>query len=206
MKSKLLNLKLNKNFKFQISNFSDGFTLIELLVVILVIFAVGVLIISVLFSALRGANKTNTIDLVRRNGNSAISQMSRMIRFAKSFNGVSINDPNNLNPDCTVPASTPTPAPFQYSYVGVTSFDGGQTVFRCLPGDGIAPIASNGASLVDTNSVSVSSCYFTCTQSDIFSPPNIGINFSLTQKVTPNQFFENKASADFQTSVSIRNY
>src|SRR3989344_4471058 len=76
---------------------SDGFTLVELLVVILVIFSVGVLISSVLFSALRGANKTNTIDLVRRNGNSAITQMSRMIRYSQSFDGVSIDgSPNSF--------------------------------------------------------------------------------------------------------------
>ena len=187
---------------------SDGFTLIELLVVILVIFSVGVLIVSVLFSALRGTNKTNTIDTVRRNGNSAITQMSRMIRYAQSFNGVSTStDPSVYITDCTVRAPTPTPTPTQYSNVNITSFDGGQTIFSCPPSAStIASIsATTSVSLIDTSSVDVSNCYFTCSQDSIISPPNIGINFTLTQKNTSN-FFENKASASFQTSVSVRNY
>jgi len=106
------------------------------------------------------------------------------------------------NPTPTLtPTPTPTPTPTQYHYARVTGFDGGQTTFSC----DTSGIASNSASLIDTSSVDVSSCYFTCTQSDTFFPPNIGINFTLTQKGNP-QFFENKASATFQTSVSVRNY
>jgi len=187
-----------------------GFTLIELLVVILVIFSVGVLISSVLFSALRGANKTNTIDLVRRNGNSAISQVSRMIRYSQSLNGVStdlVSFTTNCVPPPTPPPPTPTPTPIQYRYVQITGFDGGRTIFRCdpIPASLLWEFASNSASLIDTNSVDVSSCYFTCSQDNLFSPQNIGIYFSLTQKGNP-QFFEQKDSASFQTSVSVRNY
>jgi len=187
-----------------------GFTLIELLVVILIIFSVGVLISSVLFSALRGANKTNTIDLVRRNGNSAITQMSRMIRYAQSFDGVS-TDGTTYIPDCvvsTLPPLTPTPTPIEYSYVKITSFDGGVTIFSCSPPSPTPPpvIASNGASLVDDNSVSVSSCYFTCSQNNKFSPPNIGIKFSLTQEGNPQSYENMVPPVSFQTSVSVRNY
>ncbi len=46
MKSKLLNFKLNKNFKFQISNFRDGFTLIELLIVIAIIGVLATLLLA----------------------------------------------------------------------------------------------------------------------------------------------------------------
>ena len=99
------------------------------------------------------------------------------------------------------PSPTPTPTPNPYHYAQVTGFDGGKTIFKC----DTSGIASNSASLIDTSLVDVSSCYFTCSQNNIFSPPNIGINFSLTQKGNP-QFFENKASATFQTSVSVRNY
>jgi len=183
-----------------------GFTLIELLVVILVIFSVGVLISSVLFSALRGTNKTNTIDTVRRNGNFAITQMSRMIRYAKSFNGVS-TDGTSYTTNCIVtipPSPTPTPTPVQYSYVRITSFDGGVTTFICNSSS-IASQASTLVSLIDTQSVSITNCYFTCLQDSINSPPNIGVNFNLTQKGNP-QFFEKKDSVNFQTSVSIRNY
>src|SRR3989344_3693289 len=94
---------------------SDGFTLVELLVVILVIFSVGVLISSVLFSALRGANKTNTIDMVRRNGNSAITQMSRMIRYSQSFDGVAEalpdGSPGSYTTSCIPPVSAVSAPP-----------------------------------------------------------------------------------------------
>src|SRR3989344_583306 len=90
---------------------SEGFTLIELLVVILVIFSVGILIASILVSALRGSNKTNTIDLVRRNGNSAITQMSRTIRYAQSFDGVSIDGTADSYTTSCVPQIGAIPAP-----------------------------------------------------------------------------------------------
>ena len=116
--------------------------------------------------------------------------------------------PTTAPPTSTPTTAPPTPTPIRYHYAKVTGFDGGQTVFKCLdstlnPPGGL--IASNSASLIDTGSVDVSSCYFTCSQDNIFSPPNIGIKFSLTQKGNP-QFFENRDKADFQTSVSVRNY
>ena len=80
------------------------------LVVILIIFSVGILIVSILFSALRGANKTNTIDLVRRNGNSAITQMSKMIRYSQSFDGVSIDNNTYYTCDGRPIAAVPVPS------------------------------------------------------------------------------------------------
>lgn len=107
------------------------------------------------------------------------------------------------------PSPTPTPPLIQYNYVKITSFDRGTTIFSCLDSSQRSPngqIASNGANLVDTNnSVSVDSCFFTCSQDNIVSPPIIGINFTLSSKTSSN-FFEKKASIPFQTSVTMRNF
>ncbi len=88
-------------------NFRKGFTLVELLVVILVIFIVGGIIMSILYSAFRGATKTNTIDIVRRNGDYAVSQMSRMIRYSQSFGGVS-TDGTNYVTNCSLLTYSPS--------------------------------------------------------------------------------------------------
>ena len=111
-------------------------------------------------------------------------------------------------PPTSTPTPTPpppTPTPTQYHYLKITGFDGGITTFICNGSTIASASATTSVSLIDTSSVDASICYFTCSQNNIFSPPNIGINFSLTQKGNP-QFFENKAKADFQTSVSVRNY
>ncbi len=133
-----------------------------------------------------------------------------MIRYSQSFDGVSTDGVSYATTCSPTPTPTPTPTstPAQYHYARVTGFDGGKTIFHCDKTDNVLNplgIASNSASLIDTSSVDVVSCYFTCSQNNIFSPPNIGINFSLTQKGNP-QFFENRESASFQTSVSVRNY
>ena len=186
---------------------SKGFTLIELLVVIGILVFVGGMIGSILFSSLRGTNKTNTITIVRQNGEFAITQMAKMIRNARDFNGVS-TDGSTLVTDCSkIVAPTPSPA-----YVSITSFDGGSTTFSCCGSKITSSSASlssvctagNYTELIDTNAVTLNSCSFTCTQSTSFDSPTIGINFSLSAKGT-NLPPEKTATIPFQTSIMLRN-
>lgn len=189
-------MKLNLNFN------QKGYTLIELLTVIVVVVVVGTIIAGILVSSLRGGSKSNVLNNVRENGNYAIVQMSKMITYAQSFNGASI-DGLNYSSDCTVvipPPPSPTPVPISYQYIKITSFDGGQTVFSCAN----SAIASNGASLIDTSSIAVSSCSFSCTQDNYGQLQTIGINFTLAQKSTAN-LVEKNATVSFQTSIRIRN-
>lgn len=181
---------------------NKGYTLIELLAVIIVMVTVGSIITSILVSALRGENKTNATTLVRQNGNYAVTQMSKMMTFAKSFDGIS-TDNVSYDTNCVPsnpPAPTPTPTPTQYKYVKVSSFDGGQAIFSCEGNT----IASNGASLIDITNLTVTNCYFMCYQSDIRSAPTIDINFTLTRG--SSGLFENQAAIPFETSVTFRNY
>ncbi len=183
-----------------------GFTLVELLAVAVVMVVVSVIVTATITSSLRGTTKTNTINDVRQNGNYAIAQVSKMIEYAKSFNGISndYNGPFDSNCVNLVPSLTPTPTPSQYKYIAITGFDNGQTTFSCSQINNVSTIASNSAPLIDTNLVSVDSCSFTCERARITDPPIIGINFSLSKKTT-SSLFENKSSVSFKTSVKMRN-
>lgn len=159
----------------------EGFTLIELLAVMVAFVSVSAIVTTILFSALRGNNKTNTINVVGQNGNYAISQMKKMIRSAKKLESV-------CNPTSTS--------------IAIENLDGGQTIFSCG-----STITSNSASLLDTNAVALVSCSFTCTRTHVSDAPIIGINFSLNQAGS-SSFVERIASATaipFQTSVTMRN-
>lgn len=172
-----------------------GFTLVELLAVIMVIAVIGAVVGAIIISTLIGTNKTNSLESVRSSGNFALLQVAKTIEFARGFDGVS-TDGVNYTQNC----STQSPP---YGFIKVTSLQNETTVFSC--GSPSSPtISSNSASLVDTTAVSVSSCFFTCTQDSIVVSPTIGINFTLSSK-KPGSFVENKASIPFKTSVTMRN-
>lgn len=183
---------------------SKGFTLIEFLTVVVVIASIGIIIVGILTSALRGTNKTNIVNLVRQNGNQAVVQMTRTIEYARSLYGVSM-DGNSYTVNCVhgVPAPTPTPTPTQYKYLKITAFDGGKIIYSCTSNS----IASNSASLIDTNSVKMvpNKCWFTCTQERVTSNPIIGIKFQLMQSAPTGGFVESKASIPFETSITFKN-
>lgn len=178
------------------SKFKNGYTLIELLVAMTVIITVGLIVVAILVSSLRGTNKATSIENVRINGNYAILQISRMIEFAQNFEGV-YPDSQGLYTIACVPTT-------HYTNVKITSFDNGQTIFSCNLSQSPAVISSNSASFINTNDVTLTSCYFTCSRTNMSQPPTIGINFTLSQK-SSSSFFENQASIPFSTSVVIRN-
>ena len=189
------------NSKLKIQNLQGGYTLIELLAVITIVVVVGTIVAGILISSLRGGSKSNVLDNVRQNGNYAVTQMSKMIIYAQSFNGVSRDGGLSYTTNCTqVIPSSPAPTPTAYQYVKITSFDGGQTIFSCNS----LTIASNGASMIDTSTVSLVLCSFTCTQNNFGQAPTIGINLTLKQS-TLSSFAEKQATIPFQTSVTIRN-
>lgn len=191
------------------NNYQKGFTLIELLVVIVVLIATGTVIGSVLFSSLRGVNKTNVITVVRQNGDYAISQMAKTIRNAKKFEGVSLDDQAYVT-DCSQTSYV------HYIYIKMTTPEDKQVTFSCSHRDISSRVCNpqddcnsiSFSSLIDANFVSTdeNSCYFTCGQDNLTDAPTVGINFSLSQKGSrENMFVEKTATVKFQTSVSMRN-
>lgn len=214
---------INKlKFKNEKLKINKGFTLVELLVVMIVILAVGSVVVSVILSTLRGANKANSLDNVRRNGNYAVAQITKMIRYAQSFNGVSSesnwSDFTTYRTNC-VPITFPTPTPVfpPIKHIWITNFDGGQTVFSCRNGSGVGEspeISSRSAltgdtvQLVNTGSVQIVSCAITCQQTSTNAPPIVTVNFSLSNAGSQQAggLQENQANVTFQTSVTVRNY
>jgi type II secretory pathway pseudopilin PulG len=173
-------------FNFQFSK-TKGFTLIELLVVMSIFIVVGGLMVSILFIALRGSNKAETMSTVKQNGTFALSQMVKQIRYARSL---------DFPASCVPTANTPS--------ISITSVnDSGQTTFSC-PASQSTPITSNSAALIDSNAVSVTYCSFTCTQNNISEPPRVTIQFTLSSK-NSSGLVESKSSIPFQTSVIMRN-
>lgn len=201
------------NSELRIQNFQKGYTLIELLTVIAIVVVVGVIVTGILISSLRGGSKSNVLDNVRQNGNDAITQMSKMIIYAQSFNGAS-TDGIFYTTNCTQvipPSPSPSPTPVSYKYIKITSFDGGTTIFSCngqtdTPQNTLASKSGSLApfSIIDTSNVSLTSCYFSCSQANFGQDYMIGINFTLSQK-SASGFAEKQATIPFQTSITVRN-
>ncbi len=185
---------------FGFPTISDGFTLIELLVTMFIMTTVGTLIIGIFVVSLRSTTKVNNLQLIRQNGNYTVQQMVKMLQFAQRFDGVSTNGTTFVTSCETPPSSTAQLT--QYRYVRFTAYDGGQTTFSCQTGPDT--IASNSASLIDTNTYSITACSFTCTQFRADSPQAIGVSFTL-QKNSGVNILEDPAPLDFQTSVTMRN-
>lgn len=190
MNNKLLDkviTKLSNYFSPLTSHFPPprGYTLVELLSVIGILSVIGVIVVTVTFITLRGAQKSDVSELVRQNGDAALSQMVRTIRYAKSLDA-----PRT----CTTPATVQT--------ITVSSLtDGDQTTYSCENGT----IASNSASLLNTNAVQTTACSFTCSQTSLLEAPTVTIQFSLSAKST-GSFVETNASIPFTSSVTLRNY
>lgn len=191
----------------------NGFTLVEFLTVTVVISSIGLVIVGILSSALRGTNKTNIVNTVRQSGNQAIIQMKRTIEYARSFDGVSVDGTaSSYTTNCVEPsviAPSPTPSPVKYKYLKITAFDGGKITYSCTSASDPIPltIASNSASLIDKTSVKLvppNVCWFTCQQERITSNPIIGIKFQLMQSGA-SALVETTASIPFETSVAFRN-
>ena len=128
----------------------------------------------------------STTNEVRQNGNYAISQMAKMITYARSFVGISVDSrritSNKLfNPDFST---------HSIPLLTIESFGDGQSdrspilLFVMLEFD--YPVASESASgnfnLINVNTTAVSNCYFTCEQSGLVLPPKIDIHFDFRSK------------------------
>lgn len=156
-----------------------GFTLIEILVVFGILAIISVVASNMFFAVLRGTTKTKSMQLIKQNGDYAISLMVRMIRNARSI-------------------STYTP-----SSLTIINPDGGTTIFSCVNN----VITSNSASLISTE-VKVVSCIavFTVTDGEPgISPDTVAIDFDLSQ-VGVTDRPEEQAQVKFKTTVSLRNY
>lgn len=200
------------NNKFQISNFGrirllrrslrswsrndNGFTLVEVLVVSGIFVILSTIIVSILAIVLRGAKKSDSMVIVRQNGEQAMAQMVRILRFAKSVDYPATCDGVTSQDHITISLAV----------------DSSTTTFSCPGYNGSTGIKSEGTvaiSLTNLQTVSVitshplPSCSFVCTQ-QAGGSPRIDISFTLS-KVNSSGAPEGDAVIPFHSSVTLRN-
>ena len=172
-------------------NLQKGFTLVEITIALFIIVSVGSLIVGIFFSTLRGTNKSNVLALVKQDGTAAITQMAKMIRYAKSIDVPTASCDNRA-----------------LSSVIFTSYDERQTTFQC-PATPNSPIASvsgtTSVPLLDANNTAVVACSFRCYQASAVVPQTVTINFTLRQRSTTVDV-DQSTTIPFETSVTIRNF
>lgn len=162
-----------------------GFTLIEILVVIGILGIVMSLATGMFFWILKGTAKSQAIQEVKQNGAQALSVMERMIRNARRLD-VSTADSDHIE---------------------ITNPDGGTTVFSCEEIGDKNLIASNSASLLSGEVEVTGGCgIFTVVPGiEGASPVRVDISFTLGRSGSALRL-EDEASADFQTTVVLRNF
>jgi len=186
------------------NNFQSGYTLVELLAASSIIVIVSGLIVGILYSTLRGSNKTKVTNDVAQNGNFALSIISNVALNAEDVTRIG----TIAIADCTIP-QTGNSIEFQKA-------DGEQVTYSCDSGTE-SLISSDGTTttnLIDNNAVKVkidalnpNVCSFTCSQNNAnpYSQPVINVKFTILQRNT-TAVFESAASSSFDTSITMRNY
>lgn len=166
--------------KKTISNKSiKGFSLVEILVVITIFAVIGILSTRSLFLTLRGAKKSDSLVRVRENVNLALSVIERQIRNSESV-------------DCL--SSTPE----QLVY---TALEGVDTSFSCTTG--FDKYIASGSARLTSEDISVTSCSFTCSQTDVNTPPSVKINITAEDNTSSSV---EKGSITTETQIVARNY
>ena len=62
---------------------NNGFTIVELLIVTSILGVLGLIIAMTLTNVFRGQNKVNTISQIKQNGQTAMDQIERLVRFSE---------------------------------------------------------------------------------------------------------------------------
>lgn len=177
----------------------NGYTLVELLAFTSIIVIVSGLIVGILYSTLRGGNKIKATNDVSQNGNYALSLISNAALIARDVTKVGGVDVS----DCTTKR--------QGTSIEFEQEDGSLVLFACDAAT--QSIASSSGTvtgyLIDNTSTKVdpATCNFTCFQAtgNPYSAPIISIAFTISQK-SSSTLFENVASGQYKTSVTMRNY
>ena len=195
-----------------------GYTIVELLAVIAILVVISGIIVAILYSTLRGSNKTKITSEVTQNGSYVLSVFNKTLNDSRSvtmIGALNVGDIINTNDvqDCkTKPTSNTS--------ITLKRLDGKLTRFACenidVDGTPVSAITINndplteivGKPLINTRAVQVepNSCSFSCDQSsgDLYAYPIVGVSFKIKDK--NSVVAESQSSQVFQTSVSLNNY
>lgn len=162
-------------------NTKKGFSLIELLVVISIFAVVGMLTTSIVAITLKTSKKSDSLVRVRENANYALAVIERQIRNAENIsvcNGV----------------SSPS--------LAYTSIEGVLGTFTCVT-PGVAGYIASGSARLTTDDISVTSCSFICSQTDINNPQIVKVSITAEDAVSTSG---EKGSITSDIEIITRNY
>lgn len=179
-----------------------GFTLVELLIVVALVGIIGTITTQVFILGIHSQSKTEMMKEVKQNGDFTLSVMEGMIRNALDV-GMNTSQCNTNTKQLTI-----------------LNQDGFTTMFDCTNDVNISSVSGiyaafplptpTGIPLSNTRvKVPSSSCNFrlVCPPQPL-SPKYVFITFTVSQAdvpgVTPNPL--NRATLDYQSTVSLRNY
>lgn len=170
----------------------NGFTLIELLIVttlsIMLMLGAAALFTTFLVSN----NRTTTSEVLKSDGEYALSQMEFLLRNAVELL------PNSLNETCTTGMT-------EITFKSID--DGTTTLLAEDDSDGIARIASNSGQFITSSSVDlVAGPTFDCVESPDRVQQYITISFTLRKAVSSFGASENQVQETFMTGVNLRTF
>ena len=180
-----------------------GFTLVELLISIALMTIIGTVTVAMISTVLRSSKNTTLAGDIRQSGNYVTEQISDTVRYATDFklgigaNPLDTTDSSTYTRDCSTTITS--------HYLALTT-NNDEKVFYCdSTANAIDFREATSASyspLIDTSTVSVTNCSFTCSQASAGAPPTISISFTASH---PGNFSENNVSMPFSTSTLMRN-
>lgn len=173
-------------------NRKNGFTLVEILVVMGIFVTIASVFAGILYTTLRSNNKARVANAVALNGNYALSMISNIIVGGKKAEV--IGDSN-----CAGVLGTE---------VKITDMNNGVSIITCSGTNlkMVTPLIPNPGALLFDSSVRLTTCSFSCTQADLYSPPSVTINISLAQANAGALYESSSNINNFSTTVTLRNY
>ena len=136
----------------------DGFSLIEMMVVISVFAVIGILTTSVVALTLKTSKKSDSLIRTRENVNYALAVIERQIRNAESIEM------------CTGAAS---------QTLSYSSIEGVSGSFTCVaPTIDTTGYIASGSARLTSDDISITSCTFTCSQTDANNPPSVKVSIA----------------------------
>lgn len=159
-----------------------GLSLIEILIIIIIFSVLGVLTTNAIFLTLRSANKGNSSIKIRDNVNYFLSIIQRQLRGAQDI----VNCPNSQDT----------------GYIEYIDDNGTTNRFTCnLSGD-LGYIASGSARL-NTEEIDITTCSFTCIESESGNPPSVTVNITAEDATT--SIPEIRGNFTTTTKIYLRN-
>lgn len=161
--------------------FIKGLSLVEILVVVTIFAVLGVIVSASLVLTIQATKKSEAIMRVRENLNYSLGVIERNIRNASSIS------------DCT------------NSNTSVLSFinqDGASESFSCINTGGANSYIKYGTSHLTPDSVSITSCSFTCAKDDLSKPAYITIDMTFKDASSSGT---TAASVSTESQVYLRN-